>query len=320
MSDAVEIVETLVHEVEAGRRGVLCVVVATRGSAPQAPGAMLCVDEAGQMTGTVGGGCVEAEILRRAHQMLSTGPSGLFTLDLDHDFGFDDGLICGGHMDVAICVISEAAEARDLRMAAELLRAGEAATLPVRVQTSAGLVEYRVHIEAPPKLVIAGGGHIGLALATLMPPLGFRVSVVDDRSRFANATRFPPPIEPVVGDIAETLRRWPMDANTYIVIVTRGHRHDEQALAAVIGSRARYIGMIGSRRKIAVIYEDLRRQGKTQEQLNRVHAPIGLDIKAVTPEEIAVSIAAELISIRRADYHGVVEGPVPVPADAARRR
>jgi xanthine dehydrogenase accessory factor len=223
-------------------------------------------------------------------------------------------------MDIAIRVLSQTAEVHALRAATERLRAGEAATLPVRVQTSAGLVEYRVQLEAPPKLVIAGGGHIGLALAALMVPLGFRVSVVDDRGRFANATRFPPPIEPVVGDIAETLRRWPIDANTYVVIVTRGHRHDEQALAAVLDSRARYIGMIGSRRKIAVIYEDLQRQGKTQKQLDRVHAPIGLHIKAVTPAEIAVSIAAELISVRRADYHGVVEGPVPVGEDGARCR
>jgi xanthine dehydrogenase accessory factor len=317
MSDAVDILETLAHEVEAGRRGVLCVVVTTRGSAPQVPGAMLGVDEAGQMTGTVGGGCVEAEIHRRAHQMLSTGQSGVFPFDLDHDIGFEDGLICGGQMDVAIRVVSQAAEARDLRIAAERLRSGEAATLPVRVQTPKGLVEYRVRLEAPPKLVIAGGGHIGLALAPLMVPLGFRVTVIDDRSRFANPTRFPPPIEPIVGAIAEALARWPIDANTYIVIVTRGHRHDEQALAAVIDSRARYIGMIGSRRKIALIYDDLRRQGKTQEQLDRVHAPIGLDIKAVTPEEIAVSIAAELISIRRADYHGVVEGPMPVTEEVS---
>jgi xanthine dehydrogenase accessory factor len=236
----------------------------------------------------------------------------MFTFDLDYDLATDDGLICGGHMDVAITVVSQSAEAEDLRAAAERLRAGEAAALPLRVQTTDGLVEYRVNLEAPPKLIIAGGGHIGRVLAEMMVPLGFRVSVVDDRIEFANADRFPSPIEPLLGDIAETLKGRPIDANTNIVIVTRGHKHDEQALGAVIDSPAKYIGMIGSRRKIDIIYDDLKRDGAAQEQIDRVHAPIGLNIKAVTPEEIAVSIAAELISVRRADYRKSVEGPVPV--------
>ena len=318
MSDPVQILDTVVHEIDAGRRAALCVVVATRGSTPQVPGAMICVDEAAQITGTVGGGCTEAEIRRRAHELLSAEQHGraelgrVFTFDLDYDLATDDGLICGGHMDVAITVVSQPAEAEVLREAAERLRAGEAATLPLRVQATDGLVEYRVHLEAPPKLVIAGGGHIGRVLAEMMVPLGFRVSVADDRIEFANADRFPSPIEPLVGEIAETLKGRRIDANSYIVIVTRGHKHDEQALGAVIDSPAKYIGMIGSRRKIEIIYDDLKRDGATQEQIDRVHAPIGLDIKAVTPEEIAVSIAAQLISVRRADYRKSVEGPVPV--------
>ncbi|RME39326.1 MAG: XdhC/CoxI family protein, partial [Planctomycetota bacterium] len=116
---------------------------------------------------------------------------------------------------------------------------------------------------------------------------------------FANADRFPPPMRPVVGDIEETLRGFPIDASTYVVIVTRGHRHDERALAAVVDSPARYIGMIGSRRKIDVIFDGLRRRGVSGERLARVHAPIGLDIGAVTTDEIALSIAAQLVSVRR---------------------
>ncbi|UCC31214.1 MAG: XdhC family protein [Phycisphaerales bacterium] len=381
MSEPTEVLDTVIREVDAGRRMALCVVVATRGSAPQVPGAMVCVDEAAQISGTVGGGCVEAEIRRRAHQLLSAGwhgqakrrhasddhgpragdserssagesplrsdlgtapgsdvpddhgehagasgfgmppdlgmvPGTLVTLDLDHDFGFDDGLICGGSMDVAISVISDPQQTRAIREAADRVRAGEAATLPLRVQTSAGLAEYRINLEVPPKLVIAGGGHIGLALATMMVPLGFHMSVIDDRSEFASAERFPPPINPVVGDIAKTLADWPIDSNTYVAIVTRGHKHDEQALAAVLDSPAKYIGMIGSRRKIKVVFDDLRHKGAAQAQLDRVHSPIGLDIKAVTPEEIAVSIAAELISIRRAEYRKTVEGPIPVAGEA----
>ena len=119
----------------------------------------------------------------------------------------------------------------------------------------------------------------------------------------------------MVGDIEKTLSGWPIDAGTYVVIVTRGHKHDERALGAVLGSPARYIGMIGSRRKIKIIFDDLRESGTTEQQLERVHAPIGLDMNAVTIEEIAVSIAAELVSVRRADYRQCVEGPTPIAGD-----
>jgi len=225
------------------------------------------------------------------------------TLDLDHDFGFDDGLICGGSMEVAISAMSQPTHAQVLRQAADCIRAGASATLQIQVVAKDGLEEHRIRIEAPPKLIIAGGGHLGRALAEAAVPLGFHITVIDDRQEFANPDRFGPPIESVTGNIAETLAGWPIDPNAYIVIVTRGHKHDEQALAAVLDSPAKYIGMIGSRRKIAVIFDDLKHDGAAQEQLDRVYAPIGLPIKALTPEEIAVSIAAELISTRRADHH-----------------
>jgi xanthine dehydrogenase accessory factor len=240
-------------------------------------------------------------------------PSGvLVTLDLDNDFGFDDGLICGGHMDVAVCVCSSRDQVEPLREAVDQLRAGHPATVPVRVQKPKETVEYRINLESAPKVVIAGGGHVGKALAPLMVPLGFRVSVIDDRADFANAERFPPPVEPVLGDINKTLTDWPIDANTYVVIVTRGHKHDERALLAVIDSPAKYIGMIGSKRKIAVIFEDLMHEGIPKEKLDRVHAPIGIAIRCITPEEIGLSIAAELVSVRRERYRRMVEGPLAV--------
>jgi xanthine dehydrogenase accessory factor len=146
--------------------------------------------------------------------------------------------------------------------------------------------------------------------------LGFTVHVIDDRSEYANADRFPAPVSPVVGEIAGTLAKWPIDSGTYIVVVTRGHKHDEQALAAVLDSSARYIGMIGSKRKVKVIFDDLLHGGASKERLARVHAPVGLDIGAVTVEEIAVSITAQLIAVRRSERHKAVEGPFPI-ADAA---
>jgi len=318
MSNPVKILDAVVREVEGGRRAALSVIVATRGSTPQGAGAMLAVNEQGGITGTIGGGCVEIEVRDRAKTLLASGVSELFDCTLDHDFGLDDGLICGGSMSVAIQVFTGPEAARTLRDAADRLRAGRAATLPVRIRTSEGTDrEYRVQIEEPPKLIIAGGGHIGRVLASLMVPLGFRVAVIDDRPEFANPERFPAPIEPVAGDIEETLCRRPIDANTYVVIVTRGHQHDERALSAVLDSEARYIGMIGSRRKIEVIFEDLRNAGAAEERLERVHAPIGLDIGAITTEEIALAIAAELVKVRRAEYQSAVEGPMPVGGGAA---
>jgi xanthine dehydrogenase accessory factor len=132
-----------------------------------------------------------------------------------------------------------------------------------------------------------------------MTTLGVEVSVIDDRSDCASAERFPSAANRVVGDIETELSRWPIDARTYVVIVTRGHRHDGRALAAVINSNARYIGLIGSKRKVVTIFQDLLSQGVALERLEKVHAPIGLEIGAMTVPEIATSIAAELIAVRR---------------------
>ncbi len=306
---ALEVLTTVVREHDAGRRAALCVIVATRGSTPQPAGSMVCIDEAAGLTGTLGGGCVEADVRRRAHQLLATGESALVTFALDDDFGYDDGMICGGQMDVAISVMSADSEIEPLGTAVTDLSSGRPAIVPMRVATDNGRVDYRVNIEAAPTLVIAGAGHIGRVLGRIMVPLGFNVHVVDDRADYANSDRFPVPMRPIVGDIASTLGEFPTNASTYFVIVTRGHKHDEKALEAIVDSGSKYIGMIGSRRKIKVIYDDLRHRGVTDQQLSRVHAPIGLGINAVTTEEIAISIAAELIATRRADHRKVVEGP-----------
>jgi len=307
----IDVLDTVVSELDAGRRAALCVIVAKRGSTPQPPGTMVCVDELAGMTGTLGGGRVEADVRRQARQLLSAGRSKLITLALDDDLSFADGMICGGQIDVAVAAVLPT-DLERYKDALHRIRAGHAVGLPVRVDTGERLVEYRVYIDAEPSLVIVGGGHIGRILAGMTAPLGFRVHVVDDRADYANAERFPPPMQTTVGDMAATLKSWPVDANTYIVIVTRGHRHDEDVLQAVLEAPAKYVGMIGSRSKVKTVFDDLRRDGATEAQLSRVHAPIGLDINSVTPEEISLSIAAQLVSVRRADHHKVVEGPIPV--------
>lgn len=309
------ILENALADVDAGRSVALCAVVRTRGSTPQSPGALLVIDQAMNSRGTLGGGCVEAEIRKQAFEMLRRSESGVLSFQLDHDYGWDDGLICGGGMDVAVMSVSLSQGRGMLRAAVDDIRAGRDAYLVLTVPIERQPQQYRINIQHEPKLIIAGAGHIGAQLARLCVDLEFDVTVIDDRADFANAERLPPPIHVVVGDIEHTLRKLPIGPDTYVVIVTRGHNHDEQALSAVIHSDARYLGMIGSRRKIKLIFDDLVEAGVDRQLLERVHAPIGLNINAVTVPEIAVSIAAQLIAARRADKQKLVEGPLPVSAE-----
>lgn len=314
MSEPLELFRALVGRLESGRPCALCAVVNTRGSTPQTAGAMLLVYANGDTEGTIGGGCIEAEVRRRALAMLLSQSSGMLSFQLDQNYGWDDGLICGGRMEVAVVCLSDVSQATPFREAVAQIGRQEPARVALRVPHEGKTIEYRLNVEPTPTLLIAGAGHIGAALAKLAVGLGFRVVVFDDRSDLLSLERLPPPIETVAGDIETQLRQCPTDANTYVVIVTRGHAHDARALHAVIDSPAKYLGMIGSRRKIQVIFDDLESRGLARGKLQRVHAPIGLKIGAVTVPEIAVSIAAQLIEVRRAEAHPAVEGPFEVDA------
>jgi xanthine dehydrogenase accessory factor len=153
-------------------------------------------------------------------------------------------------------------------------------------------------VEPAPDLYIFGAGHVGQALGQMSHDVGFRVHVIDDREKFANAGRFPAGVDVIVDDIPTWLAAHPLAATAYAVIVTRGHRHDLDALRALANARIRYVGLIGSRAKVKRIYDALLEEGIGASALAPVHAPIGLDIGAITPQEIAVSILAELIAVR----------------------
>jgi xanthine dehydrogenase accessory factor len=309
MSELVPVLEALVADAEAGQLAALCAVVTTSGSAPQAPGAAMLVRSEGGTLGTLGGGCVEAEVRTRALHLLQRAQSALLDFDLEHDYGWDDGLICGGHMSIAVMPVRPDTDLEAYRSAIASARRREAAHVPVVVEHEGRRLAYRLHLEVPPTLLIAGGGHVGQAVAQLAVGLDFHVLVSDDRAEFAAPQRFPAGVECVVGDIAGTLRQYPIDGGCYVIIVTRGHRHDAQALDAVIRRPAGYIGMIGSRRKSALILRDLGEAGVPRDQLDRVHTPIGLPIGALTVREIAVSIMAEVIQVRRQSTPKLVEGP-----------
>jgi xanthine dehydrogenase accessory factor len=300
---------------ESGRKVALCLLVETKGSTPASPGAMMLVDDAAELYGTVGGGCVEAEVRRRVFEMMASGRTGLLQFDLDHDHGWDDGLICGGSIDVAVAL---ADDARHLRAVADAYRRREPTELAVVVEAGEGgdRQQYVLALEPRPQLLIAGAGHVGQAVCRLALDLDFDVAVFDDRPELLD--RFiPDPARRVIGPMHERMPQQPIDDGTYIVIVTRGHRHDEQVLHAVAEKPARYIGMIGSRRKVKLTFEELRSAGVSEEALKRVRAPIGLDIGSVTVNEVALAIAAQLVEARRADYRSPVRGPLAPDAAPA---
>jgi xanthine dehydrogenase accessory factor len=264
--------------------------------------------------GTLGGGCVEAEVIRRTHkEAMASGESSLMSFQLNHDWGWDDGLVCGGRMDIGVMPIDQTMDLTPYRAAIEAGQRYEATRFPVRVQHEGRWLEYHINLEARPPLLIVGAGHVGQALARLAVDLDFHVIVLDDRADFASPERFPAGVELRPGSMVQTLENYPIDPTCYVVIVTRGHQHDQQALEAVINTNAKYIGLIGSRRKKKVIFDDMEKRGVTDAStLERVHSPIGLDIGAVTVPEIATSIAAELVQQRRQVSPQLVSGPVDV--------
>jgi len=337
-------IRALLDTLSAGRAVVVCRLVETRGSTPQKAGATMLVYPDGAQAGTLGGGCVEAEVKRQALQVLETGDAKVVPFLLDHDYGWDDGLICGGRMQVLMQPAQANGAADYLTRCGELIARGVGLTEAIvfdehasslRVPSSylfdeqrqliaawnvdgaapEWLIEQIRSLDDRPRpyairgvsllphlprcrLVIVGAGHVGKAVADLAYDLDFDVWVVDDRAEYASKERFPRAQHHVVGNIHEVLPKLEVNRNTYCLIVTRGHNHDQEALYYLIERDARYVGLIGSRRKIKLIFEDLLGEGISQETIDRVYAPLGIDIGSQSVPEIAVSICAELISHR----------------------
>jgi xanthine dehydrogenase accessory factor len=222
-------------------------------------------------------------------------------------------------MQVQVQVLEGAGEATRFQKIAEDLQARRPVEFQFDYQTDEGPQMYRELLEPRPTLVIVGGGHVGQSLARIAYELDFEVTIIDDRVEYTSPQRFPTATQRITGDIATELSKIATDHLTYIVIVTRGHNHDGQALEAVVRSNAKYIGLIGSKRKIAKIYGELAVRGVTLEQLQRVHAPIGLEINSISVPEIAVSIAGELVAVRRGCADNEVGTPMKLTADEVER-
>ena len=252
-----DIFEEILRMRRAGQRGALATIVHTNGSIPSYESSRMLVRDDGTIAGTIGGGCVEAEVWAAAKEVMDAEQPRKMTFNLNHDAEYDMGLICGGTLEVFV--------------------------EPILPQ---------------PTLYIFGAGHVSLAVARIASQAGFAIGVIDDRASFANAERFPMASE-IHASYAGSFEKIQPNSSSYLLIVTRGHKDDMRVLAWAITTDARYIGMIGSKRKVLSVYKALEKEGFAPEKFERVHAPVGLDIGALSPEEIAVSIVAELIAVRR---------------------
>jgi xanthine dehydrogenase accessory factor len=323
----------LMNLIDAGQSCAFAVLIETKGSTPQKCGAKAIFLPDGRVLGTLGGGCLEAETRQKALRAIETGKAFTFRAVLDDDFGWDDGLICGGAVQTFVQpnpqsrdVVSELLkETRQRRMLVTALDSGKRALFTgdeIIVADEPGFERYAATcaellkepepepvtigdayfepILPKPTLVIFGAGHVGAAVGKLAAWSGFEVIAVDDRASFANKERFPDAKQVIVDEPAKVARELPIDEDTYLCIVTRGHRNDAVVLKEVIHSQAGYIGMIGSKRKVRTVMEGFIKDGIcTAEQFRRVHSPMGVAIHSVTVEEIAVSVVAELIAKRR---------------------
>ena len=252
-----DLFEEVVRMRRAGQRGALATIVHTNGSIPSFESSRMLVREDGSIAGTVGGGCVEAEVWAAAKEVIHNETPRKMVFNLNNEAAYDSGLICGGTLEIFV--------------------------EPILPQ---------------PMLYLFGGGHVSTAVARVASLAGFAIGIVDDRESFANAQRFPMASE-IYTSYEDAFAKIHPSASSYLVIVTRGHKDDMRVLQWAVGTEARYIGMIGSKRKVLSVYKALEKEGIPLEKFERVHAPVGLEIGALTPEEIAISFTAELIAIRR---------------------
>jgi xanthine dehydrogenase accessory factor len=251
----VEIYEEIVRLKKDGRPSALATIVQCTGSSPQKEGAKMLVRDDGSILGTMGGGCLEAEVIQASVMAIRDGSPRTLPIELTEKHG---GLVCGGKVLV-----------------------------------------YIEPIITEPRLIIMGAGHVGKALARVAKFSGFKTAVVDDREEFANKENIPDADELVVHDLADAFSKVFVDGGSYIVIATRGHNHDLDALKSALRTGAGYIGLLGSKRKRALLFKILCEEGFSKEDVGRVITPVGLSIGSVTPEEIAISIMAQIIQKRR---------------------
>jgi xanthine dehydrogenase accessory factor len=253
-----DVYDELIRLRRLGQKCAIATIVQVRGSIPSFESAKLLVREDGSMIGTIGGGCVEAEVWNAAREVMETEKPKHMSFNLGQDAAYDNGLICGGQLDVFVEPV-----------------------IP------------------PPHAIIFGAGHISKSLCKVASLAGFSTTIVDNRDSFANRDRFPEADAIFAEEYEDVFPKLNILESSYVIIVTRGHRDDMRVLRWAATTQARYVAMIGSKRKVLSVVKELEKDGLSREQLDRIYAPMGLEIGAVSPEEIAISVAAEMIAVRR---------------------
>ena len=242
-----------------GQKCAVATIVQVNGSIPSFESAKILVREDGSFMGTVGGGCVEAEVWNAAREVIETEKPRHLSFSLGQDAAYDEGLICGGQLNIFV--------------------------EPVIPQ---------------PRAFIFGGGHVSKSISKIATIAGFSTSIVDNREAFANKERFPEAEATYAEEYEDAFPKLPVNSSSYLIIVTRGHRDDMRVLRWAVGTQAKYIAMIGSKRKTISVIHELEKEGIPREAFEKVFAPMGLEIGAELPEEIAISVVAEMIAVRRA--------------------
>jgi len=242
-----------------GQKCAVATIVQVNGSIPSFESAKILVREDGSFMGTVGGGCVEAEVWNAAREVIETEKPRHLSFSLGQDAAYDEGLICGGQLNIFV--------------------------EPVIPQ---------------PRAFIFGGGHVSKGISKIATLAGFSTSIIDNREAFANAERFPEAEATYAEEYEDVFPKLPVNSSSYIIIVTRGHRDDMRVLRWAVNTQAKYIAMIGSKRKTISVVHELEKEGIPREAFDKVFAPMGLEIGAEMPEEIAISVVAEMIAVRRA--------------------
>lgn len=319
---------------EKGSGGALATIVKKLGAAPREEGAKMFVGSDGKFYGTVGGGCIEAEVWQEARKVIKTGMAKILHYTMDGRQLEDEGMICGGNVDIFVEPVAEKYRAL-YRAIPELDRQGTDALLitrfsdegfsktlikedgiiagdPIDKEIGADLQRYVSEkrpavigntvvepLQTSPVLYIFGAGHVSQYVSRIAAMVDFNVTVIDDREEFANRERFPEAERVIADDFTHVFEQLSFHGNEYVVILTRGHKHDALVLEQVMKRPSRYVGMIGSKRKTRMVMDYMRQQGFDDKTLESVYAPIGVAINSETPQEIAVSIAAELIKVRR---------------------
>lgn len=326
--------DTIKESLKAGRKGVLATVISRSGSAPRDVGARMFIDENGQSDGTVGGGLLELQVQKTAIERKRAERAAVFHFQMNAKTVAEQGMLCGGNVDVLLEPVMARHNELYQRLA-DMERKGKKGIVVTSltdsftktlIDESLGMIGdsmsessamHCLSLVAPGRPVVSddgaflvepvfnraqlyifGAGHVSQFIAKVASMVDFAVTVIDDRQEFANHARFPDADDIIVDNFVTAFSSLSFSGNEFVVIVTRGHAHDADVLREALSRDARYIGMIGSKRKVKMIFDLMRQSGFSDGAILKVYAPIGLTIHAETPQEIAVSIVGQLIQIR----------------------